>query len=185
MDTKLWRMLAYLKGVLHIKSHHASVTWPCRIMWQTKTIISQLQQSLWPPLGNVVTHLAELPPIKSLDCLITWSCKITWKTKLLYLHYHSAYDNQTLQDADLLPETPIFKVTWPFDHLTDVTNLEKSVSPISQYLWSLNLAGCWLQGGVSARPCLSHHWLFIYLLVTCSGPIFVVALKYNFMQAYF
>ena len=43
-------MVAQLDRLLSIKSHESLITWSCKIMWQTKTIIlSTLPQSLWPP----------------------------------------------------------------------------------------------------------------------------------------
>ena len=47
------------------------------------------------------------------------------KLKTLYLHYHSAYGHQTLQDGNVPRWAPTHKVTWPFqqvvlwDHVTN------------------------------------------------------------------
>ena len=43
------RMITYLDEFLPIKLHHPLITWSCNITWQTKTILSPLAQSLWPP----------------------------------------------------------------------------------------------------------------------------------------
>ena len=56
-------------------------------------------------LDWVVTHDEGLPPIKLHDPLITQSSGIMWQTKTLYLHYHSAYRNQSCQVGELFWET--------------------------------------------------------------------------------
>ena len=45
-------------------------------------------------------------------------------------------------------------ITWP---LWGLVVFWKSISLLSQYLWTLNLTGYWLQGVASARKCLSYH----------------------------
>ena len=56
MTTKLGRMVTYLEGLLTIKSFSALITWSCKVMWQTKTIISPLPKCLGPPnLAGYVT----------------------------------------------------------------------------------------------------------------------------------
>ena len=42
MVTKLGRMVTYIDGLLPIKPHDPLITWSCKIMWQTKNIISLL-----------------------------------------------------------------------------------------------------------------------------------------------
>lgn len=46
-----------------------------------------------------------------------------------------------------------------FDHVINDTShdIEKPVSSLSQDLWQLNLARCWIWGGGSACKCSSHH----------------------------
>ena len=63
----------------------------------------------------------------------------------LYLYLQKTYEHQIRQSVDLLWEIPTFKVTWSFDHVTNIT--------LSQGLWPLNLAGCWLQGPGSVHKC--------------------------------
>ena len=53
MATKLARMVIYLDRLLIIKSCKTLITWSCKVMWQTKTITSLLQECLWE------TNLAE------------------------------------------------------------------------------------------------------------------------------
>ena len=49
MNTKLGRVMTYLKGLPLIKSLCSSVTWSCDITQQNKNIISPLAQYLWLP----------------------------------------------------------------------------------------------------------------------------------------
>ena len=48
MISKFVRMIVYLHGLLPIKLHDPLITCPCKIMRQTKTIISLIPQCLWP-----------------------------------------------------------------------------------------------------------------------------------------
>ena len=57
--------------------------------------ISTTRMSMATKLGRMVTYLDDLLPIKSHDPLITQSFEIILS---LYLHYHSAYGQQTWQD---------------------------------------------------------------------------------------
>ena len=50
---------------------------------------------------------------------------------------------------------------WSHDQRESMWQFEKSISPLSQNLWPLNLAARWLQQGDSARKALSHHRLLI------------------------
>ena len=49
MATKLGRIVTYLDGLPSIKLPGFLIMWFYEITWQTKTIISPLQQCLWPP----------------------------------------------------------------------------------------------------------------------------------------
>ena len=49
MATKFGRTVTYLGGLPPIKLLDPSVTWSCKITWQTKIIISALPQCLWSP----------------------------------------------------------------------------------------------------------------------------------------
>ena len=75
-----WQDGNLVDGPLPIKSHDPLVMWSCKIMWQTKIIISPLTQSLWPPNVAVwwLTLMGScLYSLYSYNPLITWSCKIT------------------------------------------------------------------------------------------------------------
>ena len=47
ITTRVLIMIAYLDGMLPIKSHDTLIMWPSYITWQTKMIISLLPQYLW------------------------------------------------------------------------------------------------------------------------------------------
>ena len=73
-------------------------------------------------LGRVLTYLEALLPKKLYCSWMTWSSKITWQiiSPLPWFLGH-----QTWQVGDLPWETPIYEVTWIFDHmvlLNHVTN---------------------------------------------------------------
>ena len=86
-----------------------------------------------------------------------------------YLQLQKTYEHQTRQGADLLWETPALNTTWIFDHTINMI--------LSQDLWLLNFAGCWIQGGGSARKCLSCH----RLLFSFNKPILNI-LKRSFFK---
>ena len=68
---KTGRMITYLDEFLPIKLHHSFITWSCEVMWQTKTIISPLPQSLWPPkVGDIVWQAPSHKVIQSLDHVV-------------------------------------------------------------------------------------------------------------------
>ena len=78
--TKLDGAVTYREGLPPIKSQEPSIRWSCEITWQTKTIISSLQQCLWPTnMVETETYFEGFLPIKSYDLLITWYSEITWQ----------------------------------------------------------------------------------------------------------
>ena len=106
--TKPGRMATFLDGLLSIKSHVFLIKWSCEITWQTKTIVSSLQQRAFDyvalqshvtnknhyffttrllkatklvDLSRMMTYPKMLLPIESLDCLTPRSSYITWQTK--------------------------------------------------------------------------------------------------------
>ena len=46
---KLGGMVTYIEGFLLINSYNASITWSCKVAWQTKTINSTLLERMWLP----------------------------------------------------------------------------------------------------------------------------------------
>lgn len=50
-------------------------------------------------------------------------------------------------------------ILWSRDQCNVTRQFEKSISPLLQYLWPLNLPECWLQRGASASNRLSRHRL--------------------------
>ena len=94
LATKLGKMVTYLKGLPSLKTHDTLIT------WQTKTIISPLLQSLWPPNLRIwylpwedcvpltiSHHLYFLHISKFRACYITgqWG-EFTVKNATLHLH---------------------------------------------------------------------------------------------------
>ena len=49
MTTKLGWVVTYYQGLPPMKPHNTLIAWSCKIMRQTKTIISPLPYWLWPP----------------------------------------------------------------------------------------------------------------------------------------
>ena len=77
MGTKLAMMVIYLDRFLIIKSYKALIMWSCKIRFQTKIIISLLQECLWQPnFGRMIAFLHDLLPIMLHDPLIIWPCEI-------------------------------------------------------------------------------------------------------------
>ena len=96
----LGRMITYLDEFLLIKLHHPLIMWFCKIMWQTKPIISPLAVSMATKLARIVIYLVRLLIIKSYKTLTTCSCKVTWQKNPLHLYDKSAYGKQTWQNDD-------------------------------------------------------------------------------------
>ena len=150
-------------------------------------LASPLPQCLWAPnLVKVLTYHEGLLPKKLQDPLITRPSKITWQIKTIIssllqclwppslagswhiitnlVHLQKSYERfQPLELNDLT------LVTWQID---------KIKYSLSQGLWPLNLAGCWLMGVCSERKRLSCHrlpvvFLFFHhlVLVAVSGRI--------------
>ena len=80
MATKLVRVVTYLEWLPPIKLLKLLATWSWKMIWQTKIIISQLLQCLWPPYlpGWRLSFRGLLSYIFTYR-LIRWSCKITRK----------------------------------------------------------------------------------------------------------
>ena len=92
-------MVTYHEGLLTIKSHNVLIMWSCKVMWQTKIIISSTRVTMTTKLDRMVTYFETLKKksyihmndnltwwvttYKLHQPLITWSCKIKWKTKTI------------------------------------------------------------------------------------------------------
>ena len=85
MATKVVRMVAYLDGLLSIKSRDTLITWSWGIAWHPKTIISSLPQCLFmaTKFGSMASYIEEVLTKRQYNALITWSCKVTWQTKTI------------------------------------------------------------------------------------------------------
>ena len=94
--TKLWWMVTWFNGLLPKNSHECFITWSSDITWQTKSIISPLPQCLWKP--NWLRWWLIWRVYKPESQIVLWShglARSRDKWKPLYLHYQSAYGNQT------------------------------------------------------------------------------------------
>ena len=83
------------------------------------------------------------PFVKTRHWKSNWNWNWKWYYKRHYFQFREAYGHQTYQGGDLGWRDPTHKVTWHFDVV--VTCQIKNVkSPLSQSLWTPNLAGWWL-----------------------------------------
>ena len=69
----------------------------------------------------------------------------------------------------LITSTILLLTPWSNEQFEVRRECKRPKSQLSQYLWQLNLAGCLLQGGASARKCLSCHQFFVLSLCSKSG----------------
>ena len=125
--TKLCRMVTYRDGPLPLKSIDHLITWSCKVTWQTKIIISLLQQRFWPPnlAGWKLTLMASC--LKSLiKPLITLSCEITWQTMATRRDKMAVYLDKLLPIKSHDPLiTWFYKIMWQ----------TKIISSLPQCLW--------------------------------------------------
>ena len=83
MATKLARMVIYLDRLLIIKSYKALILWSCKVTWQTKSIISLLQECLWQP--NLTDSFPWWALIYNVawpfDHIALWDMRFTYRTR--------------------------------------------------------------------------------------------------------
>ena len=108
MATKFGRMVTYLDGLLPIRSYNSVILWSCSIVWQTETIISPIQQSLWPQ--NLVRWWLTGP----FGQMISSNHHKHDKLKPFNLHY---FDHQTWHIGNISWLSLIVIVTWPFNNM--------------------------------------------------------------------
>ena len=73
-----------------------------------------------------------------------WNWNWNWYHKRHYFDFHKAYGPQTYQGGDLGWEDSTHKVMWHFD-LVVTWRIKNVISPLSQGLWTQNVAGWWLR----------------------------------------
>ena len=86
------------------------------------------------------------------------------KFNKLYLHLQKTHGYQTRQSADLPWEAHILKAIWPIwsrDQCEVMWQLQQILPSLSQDLWPLNFAGCWIMGGGLATKRLSCRQLLV------------------------
>ena len=128
--------------------------------------------SMVTKLLRVITFCKELPSIKLHDSLMTWSWEVTIQLNISYLYLQKTDRYVTSQVADFVWEASTLKVRRLFDHVTDMKpkwQIERVVSPLSQDLWSLNLAGWWICGGGSERKLLNRHQPLLLFFLFVGG----------------
>ena len=59
---------------------------------------------------------------------------------------------------------------------------EKILSPLSQDLWPLNLAGGWLRGGSSAHKCFSYERLHVFIVESLLTINLWLSASYDFLD---
>ena len=94
------------------------------------------------------TYGEGLTPIELHNSFNTRSRQVMWQIKY---PIHNVYGHQTWLFAEHLHDLTM--VTW---------EIYKFISPLSQYLWLLNLGGCWLQGRCSEHKRLCRHRPFVF-----------------------
>ena len=83
MATKLATTVIYLDRLLIIKSYKALFMWSCKEPWQTRTIISLLQECLWQTnLGERSLSLMDsYNAIWNFDNVILWDTRFTYRRR--------------------------------------------------------------------------------------------------------
>ena len=94
MANKLGTIVTYVEGLLTIKSFNGLIKWPCKVTWQTETIIFPPRVPTATKLGRVMKRL---PHIKLIYLAWRGLARSRDKLKSLHLHCYSAYDHQTLR----------------------------------------------------------------------------------------
>ena len=123
-----------------------------------------LLTSTMPMVTNIFKCHEELPSINLHD--ISMSGLVMSRDKWnVCLHLQKTYGHQTLPSLVLtycekLPHLAL-RTLWSSDQQVVTWQFKKFLFLLSQGFWPLKLAGCWLQGGGSARKCLSCHRLLV------------------------
>lgn len=115
---------------------------------------------------EITTHCKEIQLVKLHDTLIWWSCEITRKMKNVKSPLIRPMDTKLGKIMTYYERLPFLKshyplITWPT--WGNVTNW-KVISPFSQDLLSLSLAGWLLQGGGSEHK-RRNSQLFVYFWI--------------------
>ena len=142
----------------------------CEVIWQIKITETLIAQCLWSPnlpgwwytamnSHSVILSFSHVVFVMSRDKLIhlICICKRPISTKLgKVVAYHTRL--QSLKSRDIMLVT---------------IKIAKTISPLSQDLWSLNLAGCWHQGGSLERKRLDR----LLVSIDCKNQVHMVICK--------
>ena len=169
------KVLTYCEGFPPINSHKLLNMWSRNITGQIKKTISPLSQCLWSQSVD-----------QSIDPKVCLSCDVSWRHVYLgnhetggivrssdklstFLLLQDTHGRQSRQGDDLPWENPTIIDTWPYltrEQYKITWQSEKLISLLSQDLWPLNLAGCWLMRGWLAHTNLSQVITKFLLLAT-------------------
>ena len=164
MSTTFGRILSFLEGILPIKSYYPSIAWSsCMTHYFHYISISTEQSMVTRYDKEITTHCKEIQLVKLHGTLIWWSCEITRKMKNVKSPLIRPMDTKLGKIMTYYERLPFLKshyplITWPT--WGNVTNW-KVISPFSQDLLSLSLAGWLLQGGGSEHK-RQNRQLFVY-----------------------
>ena len=153
--------------------HDSLITWSCQITWQTENTISSLPEWLWPP------NLAE----RWLTLRVTLH-KVTRPFDYMVLQCHVTNKNHYISTTTVSTTITLGRVVTCFEGLRSIKsrafqvkwscNMTRQTKTIvfslPQCMWSLNVAGRWLNMG-GFYP-WSHMTLWSPRMVTyLEGPL--------------
>ena len=150
MVTKHSRMMTYRQ----LAPKKLKKLWPsglARSLDKLNHRISTTIRYMVTKLRRMVTFYERLSPIKSHNPSIMWSSEIKWQTKPIISTLAMPADTRVVGRWLTLRRSHTYSnmVFWSREHCEVTWKFEKSISPLSQDLWPLNLTGCWLQGGAA------------------------------------
>ena len=153
MANKLGTIVTYVEGLLTIKSFNGLIKWPCKVTWQTETIIFPPRVPTTTKLGRVMKRL---PHIKLIYLAWRGLARSRDKLKSLHLHCYSAYDHQTLRSFYYYNHLPHPLITWS----SLITWKTKSIwTLLVQNLWLLNMERWWrTMKSSNSQNYLIHQW---------------------------
>ena len=112
-------MIICFDGLLSMYSDNPLITWSCKIMWQTKVIISSLSKCLWQG-GNLPWWAAVRKVTSSFNYVV-----LCYKLKIIISPLQYIYGHKPRQAGDLPSEASTYNVAPTFgnmalrDHVTN------------------------------------------------------------------
>ena len=133
-------MIICFDGLLSMYSDNPLITWSCKIMWQTKVIISSLSKCLWQG-GNLPWWAAVRKVTSSFNYVV-----LCYKLKIIISPLQYIYGHKPRQAGDLPSEAstynvaPTFALTWP----CEITWQTENICWLPECVWPQNVTGWWL-----------------------------------------